>query len=61
MSTTEAQKKATIKYAKNNLKRVPLDMKLSDYEKLKAAAEKAGGSVNGFIKQAITEKLERMN
>lgn len=61
MSTTEAQKKATIKYAKKNLKRVPLDMKLADYETLKASAAEAGQTVNGFIKQAIAEKLERMN
>nr|DAR30121.1 MAG TPA: Alginate and motility regulator [Caudoviricetes sp.] len=61
MPTTEAQKMASMRYAKKHLKRVPLDMQLSDYEALKAAAEKAGGSVNGFIKQAITEKLERMN
>lgn len=61
MSTTEAQKMATIRYAKKHLKRVPLDLQLSDYEALKAAAEKAGESVNGFIKLAIAEKLERMN
>lgn len=61
MSTTEAQKKATIKYAKKNLKRVPLDLKLADYEALKASAAEAGQTVNGFIKQAIAEKLERMN
>ena len=61
MSTTEAQKMATMRYAKKHLKRVPLDLQLSDYEALKAAAEKSGGSVNGFIKLAIAEKLERMN
>lgn len=61
MSTTEAQKMATMRYAKKHLKRVPLDLQISDYEALKAAAEKAGGSVNGFIKLAIAEKLERMN
>lgn len=61
MPTTEAQKMATIRYAKKHLKRVPLDLQLSDYEALKAAAEKFGGSVNGFIKLAIAEKLERMN
>ena len=60
MASTEAQKKASIKYAKNHLKRVPLDMQLTDYETLKAAAEGAGQTVNGFIKQAIAEKLERM-
>ena len=45
---TEAQKKATIKYARKQLKRVPLDM-----------PTEAGMSVNGYIKTAIAEKIER--
>lgn len=53
MSRTEAQNRATYKYAKTHLKRVPLDLQLSDYEELKQAAEAAGLSVNGFIKAAI--------
>lgn len=61
MSMTEERKKYLYDYHKKNMKRVPLDLQLSDYEELKAAAEKNGESVNGFIKQAITEKLERMN
>lgn len=53
MARTEAQNRATYKYAKAHLKRVPLDLQLSDYEELKQAAEAAGLSVNGFIKAAI--------
>lgn len=45
-----------VQYAKENLKRVPLDLRKEDYEKLKAAA---GASVNGYIKAAINEKLEK--
>ena len=59
MASTEAQKNASIKYAKNHLKRVPLDMQLTDYKTLKTAADGVGQTVNGFIKQAIAEKLER--
>ena len=59
MAITEERRKYLYDYHKNNLKRVPLD--LSDYELLKAEAQNAGESVNGFIKQAIAEKLERMN
>lgn len=59
MTASEAQKKATIKYAKSHLKRVPLDLKLEDYDNLKSAAEQAGQTVNGYIKQAIAEKMER--
>jgi hypothetical protein len=59
MTASEAQKKATIKYAKSHLKRVPLDLKLEDYDNLKSVAEQAGQTVNGYIKQAIAEKMER--
>ena len=59
MAATEAQKKAIEKYKAKNIKRVPLDMQLSDYDALKAAATEAGQPVNGYIKQAIAEKMER--
>lgn len=58
---TDAQKKASLKYAKNALKRVPLDMQKTEYEKLAEAAQAAGMSVNGYIKQAISEKMQREN
>lgn len=57
---TEAQKNASLKYAKEKLKRVPLDLKKDEYEKLLNAAKSEGKSVNGFIKKAIDEKIERM-
>jgi uncharacterized protein (DUF1778 family) len=60
MAMSEERKKYLYSYQKQKLKRVPLDMQLTDYETLKAAAEGAGQTVNGFIKQAIAEKLERM-
>lgn len=56
---TEAQKKASLRYAKDRLKRVPLDSKRDDYEKLSESAKAAGKSINGFIKEAIREKIER--
>ncbi len=60
MAMSEERKKYLYSYQKQKLKRVPLDMQLSDYEALKTAADQAGQTVNGFIKQAIAEKLERM-
>lgn len=54
---TESQKKASLKYAKENLKRVPLDLKKEEYERLSAAAKSADMSINGFIKAAINEKI----
>lgn len=53
---TESQKKASLKYAKK-LKRVPLDLRKEDYERLSIAAKSQGKSINGFIKEAIQEKI----
>ena len=46
-----------VAYKKKNIKRVPLDMQKSDYEKLKAAAEARGEAVNEYIKKAIKERM----
>lgn len=59
MAYSEAQKKATIKYAKKNLKRIPLDVQKEKYEEIKQAADRAGETVNGYIKQAIEERMQR--
>ncbi|MDO4491898.1 MAG: hypothetical protein Q4B85_12600 [Lachnospiraceae bacterium] len=60
MTQTEAEKRASLKYKKNHLKRVPLDLQKPDYEKLKEAANQAGESVNGFVKNSINERIDRM-
>lgn len=56
---TEAQKRANLNYAKNHLKRVPLDVQKEQCERIKAFALSHGESVNGFIKRAIAEAMER--
>lgn len=56
---TESQKKASLKYAKEKLKRVPLDLKKDEYEQLSASAKSADMSINGFIKAAINEKISQ--
>ena len=55
---TEASKRAATKYAKKNLKRIPLDVQLKEYELIKAAATAAGEPVNTYIKNAITRRME---
>lgn len=45
-------------YAKKNLKRIPLDVQKEKYEEIKAAAEAAGESVNGYIKTAVDMRME---
>ena len=59
MGMTQERKEYLYNYQKEKLKRVPLDMQLSDYERLKEAATRADQTVNGYIKQAISEKMER--
>ena len=46
-------------YAKEKYKRVPLDLKKGDYERLQAAAAAAGESVNAYIKGAIAARMEK--
>ena len=55
MPLTEAQKQSRYNYAKKNLKRIPLDVQIEKYSEIKAAADKTGETVNGYIKKAIDE------
>jgi len=48
-----------MKYAKEKLKRIPLDVQKEKYEQIKAAADAAGEKVNSYIKKAINERMER--
>ena len=57
---TEKSKEYSLKYAKEKLKRVPLDLTLEKYADLKAAAEKNGESINGMIKRLIDAELDRI-
>ena len=59
MTLTDAQKQARYNYARKNLKRIPLDVQKDKYEQIKAAAVRNGESVNGYIKKAIDERIER--
>lgn len=51
--TREAEKK----YKKANIKRVPLDMQISEYEEIKKTADKYHVPVNWLIKVAIKQYL----
>lgn len=55
MSIPEKQKR----YNAKNIKRVPLDMQKAYYNDiLKPAADRAGETVNGFIKKAIAIRID---
>ena len=59
MAYTESGYKSSVKYKAGNIKRVPLDMQISDYEEVKAAAERAGEQVNQYIKAGFKQRMER--
>ena len=57
MAYNESSYKAANTYKKNNIKRVPLDMQITEYEQVKAAADACGERVNEYIKNAIRERM----
>lgn len=59
MPLTEQRKESMYKYAKERLKRIPLDVQKEKYEEIAVAASNKGESVNGYIKKAIDERMER--
>lgn len=59
MSEQNAKAKYDMNYAKAKIKRIPLDVQKEKYEEIKAAAQAAGESVNGYIKKAVNERMER--
>ena len=61
MPEISTKAKYDIEYANNKLKRIPLDVQKEKYEEIKAAATAAGESVNGYIKKAVDQRMERDN
>lgn len=56
---SDAQKKSVKKYQDAHIKRVSLVIQNDLHDKIMERLEKTGESKNGFILQAIKEKLER--
>lgn len=60
MPVSEAQKKATMKYMKNNLDDIKTRVPKGKRDEYKSAAAALGyTSFNNFVIQAIEEKLQR--
>lgn len=59
MAYTEAQKRATAKYMKENLEDIKFRVKKGEKEKYKNAAAEAGLSMAQFFVKAADEKIER--
>lgn len=58
MATSKAQVEATLRYKAKAYKRIPLDVKIEEYEALKQYTDKTGESINGFIRRIIRESIE---
>jgi uncharacterized protein (DUF1778 family) len=54
-----ARTKATRKYNEKTYDRIEITVPKGDKDKIKAAAEKAGESVNSFINAAIQERMQK--
>lgn len=62
VATTKAGQKAVNKYVAANYDRINVTLGKGQREILKAHADKHdGGSVNAFIKRAISEQMQRDN
>ena len=46
-------------YKRLHVKRIGFEMQNKDFEELKAHVDETGETVNGFIKRAISETMER--
>ncbi|MCD8325899.1 MAG: hypothetical protein LUC90_04195 [Lachnospiraceae bacterium] len=57
MPNSENKTRYNMQYAKDKLKRIPLDVQKDKYEEIKAAADQAGETVNGYIKTAIDLRI----
>ena len=58
MATSEKKKQYDLQYAKEKLKRIPLDVQKDEYVTIKAHADKQGESVSGYIKKSICARME---
>ena len=56
---SKAQQKAVAKYMKNNYDEIKVRVEKGKREIIKAAAEQAGESLNGYIKKAIDQRMEQ--
>ena len=58
---SKAQQKDVNKYVKNNYDRINVTFPKGQKEIIMQAAEAAGESVNGYIKKAVDQRMERDN
>ena len=59
MPASKAQQKAVAKYMKDNYDELKVRVPKGDKDKIKNHAQSKGESLNGFIKRAIDETMQR--
>lgn len=59
MALSEQRKEYLYEYQKAKLKRVPLDVTKEKYEQIVTAAAAKNEKINGYIKKAIDERMQR--
>lgn len=57
---SEKKKEYNMRYEKEKLKRIPLNVQLSDYERIKAACDFLEMPVNTFIKNCVFSRLTEL-
>ena len=57
--TNEEKKRKFEQYRKEHLKRVPLDMQKTEYERLKVHAAMTGVPINKYIKETLTARMDK--
>jgi hypothetical protein len=57
MSTSDAQLRATAKYDRENYQHISFKTRKGSRDRIKEAAEASGQSVNGFIKEAVSNAI----
>lgn len=58
MAYNEKTKEATLKYRAEHIRRIPVDMQIEEYEKVKDYAQIRGETLSGFVKRAIRETMQ---
>jgi hypothetical protein len=55
MTVSEARRRANDKWKANNMKRIPLDVRIEEYEQIRSRAEQNHEAVNGYIRRLVKQ------
>lgn len=58
MAYSEKKKIYDMNYQREKIKRIPLNVQKDKYDEIKSAADRAGESVAGYIKEAIERRMK---